>query len=107
MSIVFVSQVRYWSDGTGFHQEDNIPKVVLKPVEEAEDVRQARLAHEKAWQEAAAAARKQPDPQSVLIYLAKELLLLRYIVLRNVHSLSEICPFYFCIPRGYIFDDND
>ncbi|CAG9560149.1 unnamed protein product [Danaus chrysippus] len=56
-------KVRYWSDGTGFHQEDNIPKVVLKPVEEAEDVRQARLAHEKAWQEAAAAARKQPDPQ--------------------------------------------
>ncbi|XP_045764181.1 uncharacterized protein LOC123866584 [Maniola jurtina] len=55
-------KVRYWSDGEGFHQEDNIPKVVLKPVEEAEDVRQARLAHEKAWQEAAAAARQNPDP---------------------------------------------
>ncbi|XP_038210432.1 uncharacterized protein LOC119831213 [Zerene cesonia] len=55
--------VRYWADSQGFHQEDNIPKVVLKPVEEAEDVRQARLAHEKAWQEAAAAARVQPDPQ--------------------------------------------
>ncbi|CAK1552482.1 unnamed protein product [Leptosia nina] len=56
-------KVRYWADSQGFHQEDNIPKVVLKPVEEAEDVRQARLAHEKAWQEAAAAARVQPDPQ--------------------------------------------
>ncbi|XP_046960864.1 uncharacterized protein LOC124530658 [Vanessa cardui] len=56
-------KVRYWADSQGFHQEDNIPKVVLKPVEEAEDVRQARLAHEKAWQEAAAAARQQPDPQ--------------------------------------------
>ncbi|XP_050672743.1 uncharacterized protein LOC126970690 isoform X2 [Leptidea sinapis] len=56
-------KVRYWADSQGFHQEDNIPKVELKPVEEAEDVRQARLAHEKAWQEAAAAARVQPDPQ--------------------------------------------
>ncbi|XP_050342684.1 uncharacterized protein LOC126768549 [Nymphalis io] len=56
-------KVRYWADSQGFHQEDNIPKVVLKPIEEAEDVRQARLAHEKAWQEAAAAARQQPDPQ--------------------------------------------
>ncbi|CAH2107760.1 unnamed protein product [Euphydryas editha] len=56
-------KVRYWADSQGFHQEDNLPKVVLKPIEEAEDVRQARLAHEKAWQEAAAAARQQPDPQ--------------------------------------------
>ncbi|XP_041976446.1 uncharacterized protein LOC121731156 [Aricia agestis] len=56
-------KVRYWADSQGFHQEDNLPKVVLKPQEEAEDVRQARLAHEKAWQEAAAASRKQPDPQ--------------------------------------------
>ncbi|XP_047527166.1 uncharacterized protein LOC125064257 isoform X2 [Vanessa atalanta] len=59
----YVEEVRYWADSQGFHQEDNIPKVVLKPVEEDEDVRQARLAHEKAWQEAAAAARQQPDPQ--------------------------------------------
>ncbi|CAH0728049.1 unnamed protein product, partial [Brenthis ino] len=54
-------KVRYWADSEGFHQEDNIPKVELKPVEEAEDVRQARLAHEKAWQEAAEASRKQPE----------------------------------------------
>lgn len=54
-------KVRYWADSQGFHQEDNIPKVELKPVEESEDVRQARLAHEKAWKEAAEAARKQPE----------------------------------------------
>lgn len=64
-------QVRYWADSEGFHQEDNIPKVELKPVEESEDVRQARLAHEKAWQEAAAAAAQQPDPQYVYKQLAK------------------------------------
>lgn len=64
-------QVRYWADNDGFHQEDNLPKIVLKPVEEAEDVRQARLAHEKAWQEAAAAAAQQPDPQYVYKQLAK------------------------------------
>ncbi|XP_047515568.1 uncharacterized protein LOC125056490 isoform X1 [Pieris napi] len=58
-------KVRYWADSQGFHQEDNIPKVVLQPVQEAEDVRQARLAHEKAWEEAAAAAKVQPDPQYV------------------------------------------
>ncbi|XP_063361258.1 RNA-binding protein EWS-like [Cydia amplana] len=56
-------KVRYWADGEGFHQEDNLPKVELKPVEEAADVREARLAHEKAWQEAAAAAAQNPDPQ--------------------------------------------
>ncbi|XP_049865862.1 uncharacterized protein LOC126366705 [Pectinophora gossypiella] len=56
-------KVRYWADSQGFHQEDNLPKVVLEPVKESEDVRQARLAHEKAWQEAAAAAAQQPDPQ--------------------------------------------
>ncbi|XP_047986468.1 dual specificity tyrosine-phosphorylation-regulated kinase mbk-1-like [Leguminivora glycinivorella] len=56
-------KVRYWADSEGFHQEDNLPKVELKPVEEAADVREARLAHEKAWQEAAAAAAQNPDPQ--------------------------------------------
>ncbi|XP_072940445.1 uncharacterized protein [Epargyreus clarus] len=58
-------KVRYWADSQGFHQEDNIPKVVLKPVEEAEDVRQARLAHEKAWKEAAAAALLNPNAQGL------------------------------------------
>lgn len=56
-------QVRYWADSEGFHQEDNLPKVVLEPAQETEEVRQARLAHEQAWKEAAAAAAQQPDPQ--------------------------------------------
>ncbi|KAL0840734.1 hypothetical protein ABMA28_015922 [Loxostege sticticalis] len=49
-------KVRYWADSQGFHQEDNLPKVELKPAQETEAVRAARLAHEKAWQEAADAA---------------------------------------------------
>ncbi|XP_028040212.1 uncharacterized protein LOC114250508 [Bombyx mandarina] len=65
-------KVRYWSDRDGFHQEDNLPKVELKPVEEAPDVRAARIAHEKAWQEAAAAAAQQPDPQYALKALPKD-----------------------------------
>lgn len=65
-------KVRYWADHDGFHQEDNLPKVVLKQVEEAPDVREARLAHEKAWKEAAAAAAQQPDPQYTLKALPKD-----------------------------------
>ncbi|KAI5631277.1 hypothetical protein NE865_16007 [Phthorimaea operculella] len=56
-------KVRYWADSEGFHQEDNLPKVELKPIEDTEEVKQARAAHEKAWQEAANAAAQQPDPQ--------------------------------------------
>ncbi|KAG6453529.1 uncharacterized protein LOC115445655 [Manduca sexta] len=65
-------KVRYWADHDGFHQEDNIPKVELKPVEEAPDVKAARLAHEKAWKEAAEAAAQQPDPQFALKNLPKD-----------------------------------
>ncbi|XP_068630325.1 uncharacterized protein [Battus philenor] len=56
-------QVRYWADSQGFHQEDNIPKVELKPVEETEEVRAARLEHERAWQLARAASLHAPLPQ--------------------------------------------
>ncbi|KAL4704985.1 hypothetical protein ACJJTC_005471 [Scirpophaga incertulas] len=49
-------KVRYWADSEGFHQEDNLPKIQLQPVQETEEVRQARLAHEKAWKEAAEAS---------------------------------------------------
>ncbi|CAG9785312.1 unnamed protein product [Diatraea saccharalis] len=49
-------KVRYWADSEGFHQEDNLPKVQLQPAQETEEVRQARLAHEKAWKEAAEAS---------------------------------------------------
>ncbi|XP_013196722.2 putative uncharacterized protein DDB_G0279653 [Amyelois transitella] len=45
-------KVRYWADSEGFHQEDNIPKFAPQQVEETAEVKEARLAHEKAWQEA-------------------------------------------------------
>ncbi|CAK1603796.1 unnamed protein product [Parnassius mnemosyne] len=58
-----IIKVTYWADSEGFHQEDNLPKIELKPAEETEEVRAARLAHEKAWQEARAAALLSPQPQ--------------------------------------------
>ncbi|XP_063699986.1 uncharacterized protein LOC134830429 [Culicoides brevitarsis] len=57
-------EVKYWADSLGFHQTDNRPVVELKPVEETEEVRAAREAHQKAWEEAAAAASNNPDPNS-------------------------------------------
>ncbi|XP_053676124.1 uncharacterized protein LOC128726345 [Anopheles nili] len=53
--------VQYWSDGLGFHQIDNRPEVRLQPVTETPEVREARLAHMKAWEEAASLARANPD----------------------------------------------
>ncbi|XP_055607828.1 uncharacterized protein LOC129755399 [Uranotaenia lowii] len=49
--------VQYWSDSLGFHQVDNRPEVVLEPVTDTPEVREARLAHMKAWEEAANLAR--------------------------------------------------
>ncbi|GBP61663.1 Cuticle protein 6 [Eumeta japonica] len=49
-------EVRYWADHDGFHQEDNLPKVKLQPAQETEEVRRARLEHERAWHQAADAA---------------------------------------------------
>uniref|UniRef100_A0A182RR53 Cuticle protein 6 n=1 Tax=Anopheles funestus TaxID=62324 RepID=A0A182RR53_ANOFN len=56
--------VQYWSDGLGFHQIDNRPEVRLQPVTETPEVREARLAHMKAWEEAASLARANPDVTS-------------------------------------------
>ncbi|XP_021181960.2 uncharacterized protein LOC110370470 [Helicoverpa armigera] len=53
-------KVNYYADSQGFHQEDNLPKVELKPAEETPALREARLAFEKAWNEAAAANSKAP-----------------------------------------------
>lgn len=46
-------KVRYWADSQGFHQEDNLPKYQPQPVQDTEAVRLAKIAHEKAWREAA------------------------------------------------------
>nr|XP_019527246.2 uncharacterized protein LOC109399262 [Aedes albopictus] len=49
--------VQYWSDSLGFHQFDNRPEVVLEPVTDTPEVREARIAHLKAWEEAAQLSR--------------------------------------------------
>lgn len=62
-----VIKVKYWDDGNGFHHEDNLPKIVLKPVEETPALRAARLAHEAAWK-AAAEANQVAASQYRLVY---------------------------------------
>lgn len=56
-------EVKYWADSLGFHQTDNRPVIELTPVTETPEVRAAREAHLKAWEEAAALAANSPDPQ--------------------------------------------
>lgn len=56
-------EVKYWADSLGFHQTDNRPVVELTPVTETPEVRAAREAHLKAWEEAAALSANSPDPQ--------------------------------------------
>ncbi|XP_055535686.1 uncharacterized protein LOC129724642 [Wyeomyia smithii] len=58
--------VQYWSDSLGFHQIDNRPEVVLEPVTETPEVREARIAHLKAWEEAANLARSARPVSSVV-----------------------------------------
>lgn len=56
--------VEYWADTLGFHQKDNIPIVPLVPVTDTPEVQAARLEHERAWKEAAIAAKAYIDPKS-------------------------------------------
>ncbi|XP_052859638.1 uncharacterized protein LOC128266889 [Anopheles cruzii] len=56
--------VHYWSDGLGFHQVDNRQVELPQPVQETDEVREARLAHMRAWEEAASLARANPDVMS-------------------------------------------
>lgn len=58
-------RVQYYADHSGFHQEDNLPKPPPpQPPQETVEVREARMKHEQAWQQAARQASLQPDPQS-------------------------------------------
>ncbi|XP_062553427.1 uncharacterized protein LOC134218445 [Armigeres subalbatus] len=57
--------VQYWSDSLGFHQVDNRPEVILEPVTETPEVREARVAHQKAWEEAAQLSRSGKPISSV------------------------------------------
>lgn len=46
-------KIKYWDNGTGFHQEDNLPKILPKPVEESAAVKAAKEAFQKRWNEEA------------------------------------------------------
>lgn len=48
-------EVQYWADSSGFHRTDNRPVAALEPVTDTPEVKAAILAHQKAWEEAAAA----------------------------------------------------
>ncbi|CAH1963385.1 unnamed protein product [Acanthoscelides obtectus] len=46
-------KVEYWDDGTGFHQIDNVPKILPKQVEDSPDVKAAKEKFFARWQEEA------------------------------------------------------
>ncbi|KAL1491270.1 hypothetical protein ABEB36_011890 [Hypothenemus hampei] len=46
-------RVQYWDDGTGFHQEDNVAEILPQPVEDSPEVKAAKEAFFKRWQEEA------------------------------------------------------
>jgi len=50
-------QVQYVADSQGFHQTDNRKVVLPEPVTDTPEVAAARIAHEKAWKEAAEATK--------------------------------------------------
>lgn len=58
--------VEYWADSLGFHQKDNIPIVPLVPATDTPEVQAARIEHERAWKEAAIAAKAYIDPKRYL-----------------------------------------
>ncbi|KAK9752108.1 Insect cuticle protein [Popillia japonica] len=46
-------KVQYWDDGNGFHQIDNVPKILPKQIDDAPEVKAAKDAHLKRWREEA------------------------------------------------------
>ncbi|VEN46081.1 unnamed protein product [Callosobruchus maculatus] len=46
-------KVEYWDDGTGFHQIDNVPKILPKQVEDSPDVKAAKAKFFARWNEEA------------------------------------------------------
>lgn len=46
-------KVEYWDDGTGFHQIDNVPKILPKQVDDAPDVKAAKDKFFARWHEEA------------------------------------------------------
>ncbi|XP_044268365.1 keratin, type I cytoskeletal 9-like isoform X2 [Tribolium madens] len=46
-------KVEYWDDGTGFHQVDNVPKVLPQQIEDTPEVKAAKEEHQRLWNEQA------------------------------------------------------
>lgn len=46
-------KVEYWDDGTGFHQVDNVPRVLPQQIEDTPEVKAAKAEHARIWQEQA------------------------------------------------------
>jgi len=62
---------KYWADSSGFHQEDNLPKVVPKPVDFTPALKKARAEHLRVWLEAARATGVEPDQNRLKAYSEK------------------------------------
>lgn len=46
-------KVEYWDDGTGFHQVDNVPKILPKQIDDTDEVKAAKEEHDRLWKEQA------------------------------------------------------
>ena len=46
-------QVEYWDDGSGFHQVDNVPKVLPQQIDDTPEVKAAKEEHQRIWNEQA------------------------------------------------------
>ena len=46
-------KVQYWDDGTGFHQIDNVPKILPKQIDDTPEVKAAKDEHARIWREEA------------------------------------------------------
>ncbi|XP_022914296.2 uncharacterized protein [Onthophagus taurus] len=53
-------KVKYWDNGNGFHQEDNIPQILPRQVEDSPEVKAAKEEHLRRWQEEAERNSKPP-----------------------------------------------
>ncbi|XP_064212677.1 keratin, type I cytoskeletal 9 isoform X3 [Tribolium castaneum] len=46
-------KVEYWDDGSGFHQIDNVPKVLPQQIDDTPEVKAAKEEHQRLWNEQA------------------------------------------------------
>lgn len=46
-------KVEYWDNGNGFHQIDNVPKILPKQIDDTPEVKAAKDEHQRIWNEEA------------------------------------------------------